>query len=92
MDPMKLAKQVIDFNKSSFNNSFDAMVMMQEQTEKMVGSMLEQAPWLPNEGKKVLGEWMSAYQKGREEFKKTVDESFKKVETYFDDACKGNNG
>jgi hypothetical protein len=35
---------------------------------------------------------MSAYQKGREEFKKTVDESFKKVETYFDDACKGNNG
>ncbi len=90
MDPMKLAKQMIDFNKSSFDNSFDAMIMMQEQTEKMVNSMIEQASWMPKEGKTVVGEWMSAYQKGRVEFKKTIDDSFKKVETYFADACQKN--
>ena len=88
MEPLKMAKQMIDFNKATFDNSFSSMVLLQEQSEKMVKAFMDQATWLPEEGKKVLNEWVTAYKKGREEFKKMVDESYKKVDDYFADASK----
>lgn len=83
MKPFELAKQMIDFNKATFDNSFSMMVMLQEQMEKTVNTFAQQATWLPDEGRKVLGEWVSTYKKGREDFKKLVDESYKKVDSYF---------
>jgi hypothetical protein len=91
MEPLKLAKQMIDFNKTTFDNSFNSMVLIQEQTEKMVNVFLEQSTWLPEDGRKILNEWVAAYKKGREEFKKVVDESYKKVDSYFADAAKSSN-
>jgi hypothetical protein len=88
MEPMKLAKQMIDFNKATFDNSFNTMVLLQEQTEKMVNTFLDQATWLPEEGKKILNEWVAAYKKGREEFKKVVNDGYKKVDAYFAEATK----
>ena len=83
MDQKVMLKQMVEFNKSTFDNSFKAMVMLQEQTEKMVNTMLGQATWLPEEGKKALKDWVKSYKKGRDAFKKLVDESFKKVEDFF---------
>ncbi len=83
MKPFELAKQMIEFNKTTFDNSFSMMVMLQEQMEKTVSSFVEQAAWLPEDGRKVLGDWVSTYKKGREDFKKLVDESYKKVDAYF---------
>lgn len=83
MEPLQIAKQMIEFNKSSFDNTFTAMVLLQEQAEKMADSFLAQADWLPAEARIVLTEWLDSYKKGRDEFKKTVEESFQKVETYF---------
>ncbi len=88
MDPLKLAKQMIDFNKASFDNTFTAMVLLQEQTEKMVNAFMDQATWLPGEGKKALNEWVETVKKGREDFKKVVDQGFGKVEDYFAQAGK----
>jgi uncharacterized coiled-coil DUF342 family protein len=88
MEPLKMAKQMIEFNKATFDNSFSSMVLLQEQSEKMVRAFLDQSTWLPEEGKKVLNEWVASYKKGREEFKKMVDESYKKVDDYFADASK----
>jgi polyhydroxyalkanoate synthesis regulator phasin len=89
MEPKQIAQQMIDFYKATFDNSFKAMAMLQEQNEKMVDMFLAQATWLPEEGKKALGDWIKAYQKGRDDFKKTVDDSFKKVETFFAGVNKG---
>jgi hypothetical protein len=88
MEPMQLLKQMIDFNKATFDNSFSAMVLLQEQTEKMVNAFLEQATWLPEDGKKVLNDWVATYKAGREQFKRSIDDSFQKVETYFADQTK----
>ena len=90
MEPLQIAKQLIEFNKSSFDNTFTAMMLLQEQTEKMVNSFLSQANWLPEEARKVLDEWLASYKKGRDDFKKTVDESFQKVEEYFAKATRSN--
>ena len=78
----KFAKQMIDFYKATFDNSFNAMVMLQEQTEKTMKMALDQATWLPAEGKKVIDEWVKAYKQGRDEFKKVTEENFKKVEDF----------
>jgi hypothetical protein len=83
MDQKAMFKQMIDFQKNTFDNSFKAMSTLQEQGEKMVNMFLEQAPWLPAEGKKAVEEWIKAYIKGREDFKKAVDENFSKVQEYF---------
>ncbi len=88
MDQLKLTKQMIDFNRNTFENTFNAMVLLQEQTEKMVNSFMEQATWIPSDGKKVLTDWVETFKKGRGEFKKAVDESFVKVESFFAEAGK----
>lgn len=83
MDQKAIFKQMVDFNKAAFDNTFSAMATVQDQTEKMAKTVLEQATWLPAEGKKVINEWIQAYTKGREDYKKLVDENFKKVEDFF---------
>jgi len=83
MDHYQIFKQMIDFNKATFDNTFSAMAMLQEQTEKLVASYLEQATWLPEEGKKVVNDWIGAYKKGCDDFKKAVEGNFKKVEDFF---------
>ena len=83
MEPTGIAKQVIDLQKTAFDNAFNAMVMLQDQTEKMTSSLLGQVPGLPEEAKKAINEWVKAYKKGREDFKKAVDENFKKAEGFF---------
>lgn len=66
-----------------FDNTFNAMVALQEQTEKMVNVLMEQSVWLPEDGKKTVNERGAAYKKGRDDFKKSVDENFNKVEGGF---------
>jgi polyhydroxyalkanoate synthesis regulator phasin len=83
MEQKAILKQMIDFNKNTFDNSFNAMVMLQEQTEKMVNAFMDQATWLPEEGRKVINEWTKAYKKGCEDFRKAADENFKRVEDFF---------
>jgi polyhydroxyalkanoate synthesis regulator phasin len=88
MEPQKMAKQMLDFYKTTFDNSFNAMVMLQEQTERVVNTFMDQATWLPDEGKGILTEWVKTFKKAREDFKKSVDEGFKKVSDYFEEVTK----
>ena len=83
MDQKQIAKQMIEFNKTAFDNTFSAMITLQDQTEKMVFGFLEKAPWFPEEGKKAINDWMKNYKKGREDFRTSAEESYKKVATYF---------
>ncbi|MGD2149209.1 MAG: hypothetical protein PVJ06_00435 [Desulfobacterales bacterium] len=83
MDSSKIAKQMIDFQKTTFDNTFNAMVLLQEQAESMAGTILNQATWMPEEGRNAINDWVKAYKKGREDFKKSVDENFKRVENFF---------
>lgn len=83
MDQKQVLKQMIDFNKAAFDNTFNAIVMLQDQAESSSNTLLAQATWLPKEGKKAIDEWVKTCKTGREAFKKSVDESFKKVEDFF---------
>ncbi len=88
METAKMTKQMFDFQKTTFDNSFNAMVMLQDQTEKMARMAFDRTPWMPEETRKAVDGWVSAYKKGRDDFKKRVDENYKKVEKYFNETEK----
>lgn len=92
MDQKQVFQQMIEFNKTAFDNSFGAMSGLQDQTEKMLLSFLSKTPWIPEEGKKVISDWIASYKKGREEFKTAADDQYKKVAAYFDKAVKTESG
>jgi hypothetical protein len=83
IDQKQIAKQMIQFNKAAFDNSFKAMSMVYEQNEKMVGTFIEQDAWLPDEGKKAIFEWINTYKKGCNDLKSLVDGQYGKVEKFF---------
>jgi polyhydroxyalkanoate synthesis regulator phasin len=83
MDPKQIAKQMIQFNKTAFDNTFNTMTVLQEHTEKMVDNYLEQSAGIPAEGKKAVYDWIKAYKRGREDFKAAVNDNYKKVEDFF---------
>jgi hypothetical protein len=83
MEPNLLLKQMLDFNKTAFENSFNTMLTIQKQNAKMISTFLEQATWMPEEGKKLIREWVGAYKKGCEDFKKAADANYKKVDEFF---------
>ncbi|MFO7570258.1 MAG: hypothetical protein R6W75_10720 [Smithellaceae bacterium] len=92
MDQKHIAKQMIEFNKTAFDNSFSAMSALQDQTEKLILSFLDKAAWFPQEGKTVINDWVASYKKGRVDFKSAADESYKKVADYFAQAANTQTG
>lgn len=88
IEPTQMLKQMLAFNKAAFDNGFNALLALQEQNEKMVNSFLGQAGWLPDEGRKVIQEWLQAYKKGCEDFKSMADDNYAKVEKFFESTKK----
>jgi hypothetical protein len=82
MDTKKMGQQMMDFYKTSFNNSFNTMMMVQEQMERLGAMYWGQMGNLPEEAKKGVAEWTKSYKKNCEDFKKVMDDGFKKLESY----------
>jgi hypothetical protein len=83
MEMQKMGKQMINFQKNLFENSYHAMNMVFEQTETMANSFIKQMPMVPEEGKKAMGDMLGFYKKSRDDFKKAVDDGFTKMEEIF---------
>lgn len=83
MDPKEIMKQMIAFNKTVFDNAFNAITVILEERDKAIGMYFEHTPWFPEEGKRIVNEWIKAYKKGRNDFKTAIDENFKKIDDFF---------
>jgi len=82
MQPKELLKQMVSFNKAAFENSFNTMLMLQEQMERMARAYVDQATGISAETKNAVNEWTQVYKKGLADFKARIDENFKKVEAF----------
>ena len=82
MTPKDLLKQMVTFNKAAFENSFNTMLMLQEQMERMSRVYVDQATGISAETKNAVNEWTQLYKKGLADFKAMIDENFKKVEVF----------
>jgi polyhydroxyalkanoate synthesis regulator phasin len=83
MDSSLIAKQMIDFQRTTFNNTFNFMAMLQDHTEKTANTLVEQATWFPEEGKRVIGQWVEILKKGRNDMKSAVDDNYSKMMDLF---------
>ena len=82
MLPKQILKQMADFNKTAFENSFNAMVALQGQMEKMAEAYMDQMTGVSGETKKAVDEWTKMYKKGLEDFKKMMDDNYKKLDSF----------
>ncbi len=80
MEATNIAKQMIGFQKTVFDNSFSTMVFVQDKTEDMMNDILKQMPWVTEEGKKPMQNVSEIVKKSREDFKKVVDDGYTKLE------------
>lgn len=83
MDSTQITKQMIDLQKTAFDNGYAAISTVQEQTGTLISSYVEQFPWVNDQGRKQLKEVLSVTRQAREDFKKAVDEGYTKLEELF---------
>ena len=88
MYTMRIARQIIDFNKTVFNDNFGARNTLYEQTERIVSSFWGKSPIFSEEGRKFTSDWMKTYKTGCEYFKNAVNENFENMEEFFNKAKK----
>jgi hypothetical protein len=79
MDPKQMIKEMIELNRTTFNNTFEALSKMQEQMERLAGGLINQSIGFPGECKKAMDEWSATYKNAGEGFKKNLDAQFEKV-------------
>ena len=80
MEASQITKQVIDFQKTSFENWYSAMSLFQDQAVSTVDMMLDQAYLIPEDGRNAIQSWMGVLQEERDRFKAYVDKGFSTLE------------
>jgi len=74
-----MIKQMLDYQKTTFDKLFNAMVLVQEQGEKMTNALFEQVTWLPEENKRLMDQCLTMAKQGRDDLKSAVDDNYKNV-------------
>jgi hypothetical protein len=82
MEYTEITKQVIDFQKMSFSNWYNAVAMVQDQTTSAMDMVLDNSTWVPEDGRKAAQNWLNACQEERNRFKVYVDEGFSSMEKF----------
>lgn len=80
METDKGFARMIDYQKQFFDNGFKLLSMFQSQGEKITNMVIDQNPWIPDDGKRICSYWTDAYQKQLDNCKKVVDTNFSKIE------------
>lgn len=80
MEANPITKQVLDFQRGAFSSWHGAMSILQEQAALTVDTMLNQAIWIPEEGRQAILSWVSAWKNEGDRFKTYVQESFSGLE------------
>jgi hypothetical protein len=80
MYPNLFAKQIMNFQKTAFDNAYKSMFMLQDHNEKLTNTLLEQATWIPEEGNRVITQWLEIFKKCRDDYKTAMYDVFSKME------------
>jgi hypothetical protein len=76
MQTSKLTKQILDFQKSTFETFYGTMTRIQNQMESTTTNLLKRSSIVPEEGLRALDAWSSAIKQGQSDVKKMIDDGF----------------
>jgi hypothetical protein len=79
---MRMAKQFMDLQRVTFDGMINNMIIFWDQTGRMLGSYFDQAPWMQDDARKAFQDWIDGNKKGCETFKNTVNDGFKRLESF----------
>ncbi len=83
--PTRIAKQMIDLQRVTLEGLISNLIMFWDQTGSMMNQFLDQASWVPDEGKKAIREWVDSNKKGCETFKTAVRNGYSNLEKCFEE-------
>ena len=83
METSKVAKNVLDMQKTAFQDTYDVFTAVQDQAERAANMALASAFWIPEEGVRAIRELGQAFKQGRDEWKRCMDENFQAAEKLF---------
>ena len=88
---IQIPTQVLDFQKrvlqgqqTLFDTTYNALTAVQDNQEKVWGSALERASFVPAQYRELAEAWSANRRQTRESYKETVDKSFSLVEEWID--------
>jgi hypothetical protein len=80
METSQMTKRILDFQKDVFSQWYDVLTCMQEQATTSLQSVMDQSNWMPDEGRRMLQNWVDACQKGCDDYKELVEDSLSGLE------------
>ncbi|BBO89619.1 hypothetical protein [Desulfosarcina ovata] len=86
MEYSQMTKRVIDFQKMSFDNWYNAVTSLQNQAVSMMDTVLDQSRWLPDDGRKAIQRWIHLCEQEGGRFKTYVDDGFTGIEKYISES------
>ncbi|MDA8307998.1 MAG: hypothetical protein M0Z81_14375 [Deltaproteobacteria bacterium] len=81
-----MGRQMIDLQRIGVDGMIDYAITLWNYTGSMFNWFLNQAGWIPEEGKKVITEWINTNRKGCETFKDAVDNGYSNLEKFLESA------
>lgn len=88
----EIQRQFLVTMRNVFTTGIGAFVVMQDQGEKLLRMLAEKGAEAQQTQRKITDEWIEKLRNGQEKFKKAVEESFRRAETYFGEAGRGRPG
>jgi len=83
MEFTQVTKQIVDLQKMSLNNWYAAVCLVQDQATSTMGMMLDQATWLPQDGRQAIQSWLSFCRDERDRLKSYMDTGVAGLEKTF---------
>jgi hypothetical protein len=71
-----IAKQMIDLQRTGFEGMIGNAIIFWDQMGNAWDMFLNQAAWVPDEGKKAFREWIDSNKKGCETMKDAVNNGY----------------
>lgn len=83
----RIVKQMIDMQKSSCDGMINSLIMMWEQT----ATVLEGAPWFPEEGRRAFRQWVDMNKSACESLKGAINTGYSNLDKFFGAAQQESN-
>ncbi|HET6489021.1 MAG TPA: hypothetical protein VFG28_04605 [Syntrophales bacterium] len=82
METNVIAKQTLQIYYAALTKTLDTTMAVQDQSQKIMETVLNQAPGMPVEGKRAINDWIEACRNQTAAIRSVVDEGFKPFRLY----------
>lgn len=80
MELHTITKQMIGFNKTVFENTYNGVAAVQDYSQRMMDGYMNQFPWISEDCKENYKDARELIKKAQEEYKSVMEQSFAKLE------------